>query len=1045
MRLGERLFDAYLVCLAVLLGELCAVAIFARSELASASELLLALRGLGPIAAVSVAPIAALCGAFVEGVARSTRPLPRALVGASAAIFGALVGFGVACGRRFDGVTRPLFAIGVGAVVGVAVFVLAPRISRAVGAMDAKRRALVVTGTALAVAIVAEVANHRILPRLYPAFHTGHVVVAVASASFVTLAYGPLDRTGRATRAGLSRAIGALVVFTVSAALVPSSASRVALADNVRIVFVDHAPALGKAVELAALIEPPEPLDPAVAAGPTDTGGKLDLTGWDLLVVTVDALRADHVGAYGYGRPTTPEIDALAKEGAVFDAAYTATPHTSYAITSLMTGKFMRPLLAMDLGADSETFPEHLRRYGYKTAAFYPPAVFFIDESRFVPFSEKNLGFEYARVEFLPAAERTAQVETYLDGEAGDGRVFLWVHLFEPHEPYESHANHEFGARDIDRYDSEIAEADAAVGALVRAVRARRPKTMVVIAADHGEEFGEHGGRYHGTTVYEEQVRVPLVVNAPGLVAPRRIAPPASLVDVLPTTLSGLGIPRPARVRGRDLGGLLTADAPKDAPGFAFAETEEMAMLARDRLRLVCVRKASACALYDLEDDPAELRDAASRKPEAFSSMRSALRSLDASHGRFEREGLTKEGRTLPEPIRRGLGGDVDAAPDIATLLDDADVSIRRKAAEVLFDLRRKEVAPALRLAMTREDDAEARAFIALALTRLGEGAPLTFELLHGDDVRLQRLAALALAESGDLRGEDVLIAWVRAAFPKDGKPAPADEIPFERAREVVDAVASTKSDEAVGPLLYALRDVRLRPYVARALARIGEDAARPALAARLMEERYVPSRVAITEALLDLGAGPELRDPLVSMLGMPDPLPNGLDYARRGEVLRFVGGPSRDGEEKRLERFATSGVAVDFVVPEMVKGAEPPPGATAEVRVICRARAPKGGEIRLGPRLGLPSGPEKKAPIPSDLPALDASRAVTLRVPESESPMEVFADMPKEAGIRLGKQTTLVVYATQLVEVQACALVPLRGELPPPPKEPWSPDGHRD
>jgi len=1045
VRLGERLFDAYLVCLGLLLGELVAVAIFAHTELASSAELFLALRGLGPIAAVAVAPIAIACGALVEGVARSTRRLPRTLVAAALAIYGGLTGWGVAGGRHFDGATRTAFAIAVGAVAGAAAFLFAPRIARAVGALAGRRRAILVTTTALGLAIVVEIANHVILPRLYPAFHTALVLLSFACAAAVTLGYGPLDRKGLATRAGLARAIAALVLFATSAALVPSSASRVALADNIRIVFVDHAPALGKAVELAALIEPPEPIVDLEPTATASSGGKLDLGGWDIMLVTVDALRADHVGSYGYARPITPELDALAKDGAVFEAAYTATPHTSYAITSLMTGKYMRPLLAMDLGADSETFAEHLRRYGYKTAAFYPPAVFFIDQTRFVPFAEKQLGFEYARVEFLPAHDRTAQVETYLDGESADDRVFLWVHLFEPHEPYETHPGHELGARDIDRYDSEIAEADAAVGDLVRAVRKRRPKTLVMIAADHGEEFGEHGGRYHGTTVYEEQVRVPLIVNAPGLVAPRRIAPPVSLVDVLPTTLAGLGIPRPARVRGRDLSGLLTADAPKDTPGFAFSETEEMAMLARSELRLVCVRKASACALYDLVDDPAELRDASSRKPEEFASMRSALRSLDASHGRFEKEGLTKEGRALPEPIRRGLGGDVEAAPDIAALLDDADVAIRRKAAEVLFDLRRKEVTPALRLALTREDDAEARAYLALALTRLGEGAPLTFELLHGDDLRMQRLAALALAEAGDLRGQDVLIAWVRAAFPKEGKPSPTDEIPFERAREVLDAVASTKSDEAVGPLLYALRDVRLRPYVARALARIGEDAARPALASRLMEERYVPSRIAITEALLDLGAGPELREPLVSLLGMPDPLANGLDYAMRGEVLRFIGGPSRDGEERRLERFATSGVSVDFVVPEMVKGAVPPPGATAEVRVVCRASAPKGGEIRLGPRLGFPSGAEKKGPIPSDLPPLDSSRAVLLRVPESATPVEVYGDMPRDAGVKLGKQTTLVVYATQGVVVQACALVPLRAELPPPAKEPWSPEGHRD
>ncbi len=1042
MRLGERLFDAYLVCLGLLVIELVSVAVLAHTELASAAELLFAVRGLGPIAAVAAAPLAVACGAVVECLARSARTGPRVAVSVAGAALAFSVGWGVAGGRRFEGAGRWIFALALAGTVAALAYVLSPHVPRALERVGKRRRVALALGVSVAIVTVAEVANRLVLPRLYPAFHHGLVAVAFLGAAGATLAYGPLGKSRPATRAGLARAVVALVIFAGSAALTPSAASSVALADNVRLVFLDHAPSLGRAVEVAALIEPPAPLEDVDVDGAGPATTKLALNGQDVLLITVDALRADHVGAYGYDRATTPVLDALAKDGATFEAAYTATPHTSYAISSLMTGKYMRPLLAMDLGADSETFADHLRRYGYKTAAFYPPAVFFIDSTRFLPFSERNLGFEYARVEFLPARDRVAQIEQYLDGEAGDARAFIWVHLFEPHEPYEAHADHPFGARDVDRYDAEIAESDTAIGEIVGAVRKRRPNTVVIVSADHGEEFGEHGGRYHGTTVYEEQVRVPLIVNAPGIVAPKRISAPVSLVDVLPTVLAGLDIPRPARVRGRDLADLMAKAAPDDAPGFAFAETDEMAMLAREKLRLICVRRASACALYDLADDPRELRDAASRKAELFASMRSALRSVDASHGRFEREGLTKEGRALPEAIRRGIGGDAEAAPDIAALLDDADVAIRRRAAEVLFDLRRKEVTPQLRLAMTREDDPEARAYLALALTRMGEGAPLAFELLHGDDLRLSRLAALALAESGDLRGEKILIAWVSAAFPKEGKPSAADELGFERAREVLDAVASTKSDEAVGPLLYALRDVRLRPYVARALARIGEDAARPALAARLMEERYVPSRVAITEALLDLGAGPELREPLVSLLGMPDPLPNGLGYAMRGEVLRFVGGPARDGEEKRLKRFATSGVSVDFVVPDMVKGAEPPEGAKAEVRILCRARAPKGGEIRVGPRLGAPDGPEKKSPIPSNLPALDDARAVTLRVPETTEPVEVFADLPPESKIRLGKQASLVIYATQLVEVEACALVPLRGELPPPPKQPWGPGG---
>src|SRR5262249_3093917 len=195
-----------------------------------------------------------------------------------------------------------------------------------------------------------------------------------------------------------------------------------------------------------------------------------------------------------------------------------------------------------------------------------------------------------------------------------------------------------------------------------------------------------------------------------------------------------------------------------------------------------------------------------------------------------------------------------------------------------------------------------------------------------------RHLAALALAEAGDDRGEDVLIAWLREAFPADPaagevKKAP-QPIPFERAREIVDALAKLKSKAALIPLMDALDDVRLRPFVARALAAIGEDAARPALAVRLGTERYQTARVAMVEALVKLGAGPELRAPLVRLLGMPDPLPDGLAYAMKADLLELVGGP-RQKELDRLRRFAKSGVKVGMVVP---KG-----GNGSGVRVLCR------------------------------------------------------------------------------------------------------------
>jgi hypothetical protein len=190
-----------------------------------------------------------------------------------------------------------------------------------------------------------------------------------------------------------------------------------------------------------------------------------------------------------------------------------------------MTGKYMRPLIAMGLGADSDTWAGLLRRYGYRTAAFYPPAVFFIDGDHFEAMRARGLDFEYRKEEFATPELRTRQVSEYLATAPHDKPMFLWVHFFEPHEPYVAHPEHPFGTSDIDRYDSEIATADDAIGAIVREVQSARPGAIVIATADHGEEFGEHGGRYHGTTVFEEQVRVPLLSASPA----RRVFAAATL------------------------------------------------------------------------------------------------------------------------------------------------------------------------------------------------------------------------------------------------------------------------------------------------------------------------------------------------------------------------------------------------------------------------------------------------------------------------------------------------------------------------------------
>ncbi len=1001
--------------------ELLVVGALGRRQIASVWELELGTLWLLPTALCAANALGALGTLLYWTFIRADRPLERALHALGWATLAAGIAYGVGGGRHLaTAESRGGFTLLVASVVGGAVWLLAPRLAQ----LSLRRGRVFALGVGLLL-VGMELANARVLPRLYPAFHWGLAGIALLLGPWLALSWVPRNAPARAAW---------LLVWPLALLLpllVVPSAQRFSFFDNFRLLLLEQAPILGRAVELAARVAPPEPLLDSCADGSSQSCGEpvatpresagVDFRGRDVLLVTIDALRADHVGAYGYARPTTPHIDRLAREGAVFEHAYAATPHTSYAVTSLMTGKHLRPLLLRGAGADSDTWASLLRTYGYRTAAFYPPAVFFIDTERFEPFQRSQLGFEYAKVEFAEGQTRLAQVTEYLSQVPTDQRLFMWVHLFGPHEPYVAHAEHPFGERDIDRYDSEIAEADATLGGVVQAFRAGRPNAVVMVTADHGEEFGEHGGRYHGTTVYEEQLRVPLVVSAPGAMAPQKIREVVQSIDVLPTVLRALDIPRPARVRGRDLGSLLNRSR-AEQEGQAYGETDEHTLLARGNWRLICARKIGACKLHDLESDPLQRLDASSDQPAIAQKLRSDLKEITAAHGRYESQGLRAEGKGWPAPILRGIAGDADAAAEIASLLDDVDPAIRRKAAEILLQLRRPESAAALRLALRRDDDPEVRKLAALSLTRLGEGAPLVLELLT--DPNFRRWAALALAESGDRRGLNVLLEWWRDAKARD----------FQRSRELLEAFATLRAKDAVPLLGDSLTDVRLRPYLARTLAKIGEESARVPLMRAFAEERSQSTRADLAQALIALGGREELSPILTRFLGVPDPLQGGLGLVLQAKALQYVGGPS-ERDLPRLRDRSELGTRVRMVVPKAGNGR----GVRGVVRASCPKDSPP-GELVLGSAAHLIRFDRSGKLVPErGVPALDLGRALRLPLSCSGEAVEVFGTLPDNFQVRPGSSVELIFFASRNVRVEALALVPLADELPPPPPRPWS------
>ena len=526
----------------------------------------------------------------------------------------------------------------------------------------------------------------------------------------------------------------------------------------------------------------------------------------------------------------------------------------------MLTGKYFATLARLAPDERHEPISALLRNYGWKTAAFYPPAVFFIDAQKLKTYADTNFDFEYVKFEYLEAQKRVDQILAYFE-DVHPRRAFVWVHFFEPHEPYVQHPEFPFGNGDVDRYDSEIAYTDAAVGRLIASVRARRPGTIVVLAADHGEEFDEHGGRYHGSTLYDEQLRIPLIVSIPG-VAPHVVDGQVQLIDVTPTLLALLDIPVPVRMRGTDLGPwLATPPAPASRLPPAFAEVEDKRAIVLGAEKLLCDLRFGFCAYYDLAADPGERKNLAEERPGRAAVLRGLLDDWLDSHVRLEpllaRGASNPEGGPVPKAIERGRLGDLLAAPELAALLGGpAPPSQRREAAQLLIGLPpRRETADALSRALSDPDRVVAD-WAAVGAVRLGDPRARPRVLaIAGDPAAERKLrvrAALALAVAGDATGLPVLGDALDRC----------DDILL--CRRIVTTLGKLGDRRAVPVLLKHLPEVQNRREMVAALGDLGNPAATEALLERLRGDEYVPVRIEAAGALAKLGnrrLGPRLAD----------------------------------------------------------------------------------------------------------------------------------------------------------------------------------------
>jgi len=325
----------------------------------------------------------------------------------------------------------------------------------------------------------------------------------------------------------------------------------------------------------------PDGVDTGRAAASAEPGsgagalsGDAPLAGYNLLLITLDTLRADHLGAYGYDGVETPNIDRLAAEGVRFERVTTTVPVTLPAHASIMTGlnpfeHGVRNNGSFVLGSDAVTLAEALRGHGYATAGFIGAVVLEAQFGMAQGFDHFNGLAQYqARTGDLsgerPGEDVVMQASEWIRGRTGP--FFAWAHMYDPHDPYAP--PEPYAGRYADNpYDGEIAYVDEMVGRLLQTLAdtGAADNTLVVVTADHGESLGDHGEGGHSFFIYDSTVRVPLIFWAPGAVPAGVVAPGGtSVVDIFPTVLSLLGVPPSARQSG----GAPGSDGPgAEAPG----------------------------------------------------------------------------------------------------------------------------------------------------------------------------------------------------------------------------------------------------------------------------------------------------------------------------------------------------------------------------------------------------------------------------------------------------------------------------------------------
>jgi arylsulfatase A-like enzyme/Flp pilus assembly protein TadD len=377
----------------------------------------------------------------------------------------------------------------------------------------------------------------------------------------------------------------------------------------------------------AACAQPQPPAPPAVAE--------------NVLLITIDTLRADRVGVYGATTVETPNLDRLAREGAFARHATAHVPLTRPSHVSIFTGLYpaehgIRDNVSPALAPDVPLLAERFKAQGHATGAFVASVVLTRQSGLargFDHYSDRfELGEDDAR--FLNTIQKrgdevTAEATGWI--RAQTGRFFAWVHLYDPHDPYEPPGR--YAVQYAERpYDGEVAWSDELVGRLLSALADTRAadRTLVIVTSDHGEGLGEHGEDVHGYFVYETTLAVPLIVRGPGVKAGTAIDAVVRSVDLFPTALdmAGLGQDVP-RNSGRSLRAALAGARVTEEPAFAESLVplvhygwSDLRVVRDGRWKYILAPRPE---LYDLARDPREMQNLADAEPARARALRAGL------------------------------------------------------------------------------------------------------------------------------------------------------------------------------------------------------------------------------------------------------------------------------------------------------------------------------------------------------------------------------------------------------------------------------------